>query len=326
MLRKLLAICAAISLLSLATGARAQDPVARSTFRGWLNEVSNHGRWGSDDELGTLNLITPEIRSAAAMLARDGMSISLSHDLVAGPNPNAFSPLEIDHTVAPLPGGAIGAMDKIHLLYHGYSYSHMDALSHFGVDSTFFNGSSTDILSADGASRLSISAMKNGIVSRGVLVDVPLLRGVEHLEPGDVITVQDIAAWEARTGIRVTQGDVLLIRTGRWHREETVGQWALGEFAAGLHPSAATWLHDRGVAAIGSDGPNDRNPSLVEGTPFPLHQLVIAMMGMPVFDNLDLQELASTASDKSRWTFMFVAAPLRIQGASGSPINPLAIF
>lgn len=316
----------ALSLvLIVAVSGHAQERVSPETLRDWMAEVSNRGRWGADDQMGTLNLITPIKRQAAASLVREGFTVSLAHDLVPGPNVNAIRPMEVEHIVAPL-GTTTAALDQIGILYHGWAYSHLDALSHFAFDSTFYNGFGLDILSESGASRLGIDVMQDGIVTRGVLIDVPRLRGVDHLEPGEFITSADLEAWEAQTDVRVSEGDVLLIRTGRWHREEAVGPWSVRETAAGVHPSLARWLRARGVAALGGDGANDRSPSVVEGISDPLHQLTIVAMGMPLFDNLDLEALANAAAERSRWTFFFVAAPLRVRGGSGSPLNPLAIF
>jgi len=272
-----------------------------------------------------LNLITPAKRQAAAALVRDGVTVSLAHDLSAGPNINAIRPMKLDYSVGPR-GVVTVMLDELGILYHGWAYSHVDALSHFAFDSTFYNGFGLDILSETGASHLGIDAMRNGIVTRGVLIDVPRLRGVDHLEPGEFITSDDFEAWEMRTGVHVAEGDVLLVRTGRWHREEMPGPWQVRASSAGLHPSVAQWLRARGVAALGGDGSNDRKPSIVEGIADPLHQLALVAMGMPLFDNLDLEALAAAAAERSRWTFFFVATPLRVIGGSGSPANPLAIF
>ena len=322
-LRSTLLCCLLLS--SRTSELRAQDVVTVDALRSLLQQVSNEGRWGEGDELGTLNLITPALRRAAAASVSDGVAVSLAHDLVPGANPNALGPLEIDHIVAPV-GVATAALDRFNLMYHGWAYSHVDALSHFAFDSTFYNGRGLDILSGDGAAKLNIGAMSQGIVGRGVLIDVPRLRGVDYLEPETLITAADFEAWEAEAGVRVSEGDILLVRTGRWAREATEGTWSVRESSAGVHPSAATWLHERGVAALGGDAANDRKPSVVEGVGDPLHLLAIAGMGMPFFDNLDFEALAVAAAERSRWHFLFVASPLRLEGASGSPINPLAIF
>ena len=183
-----------------------------------------------------------------------------------------------------------------------------------------------DVLEAGGARKLGIQNAKNGIFTRGVLVDIPWLRGVDFLEPGTAITSKDLEAWEAKTGVKVGSGDVLLIRTGRFERVRQKGQWNFLEGAAGSHASVAKWLKARDVAVIGSDGVSDVMPSGVEGLFNPLHELVLVGLGMPILDNLDLDQLAREARQRNRWTFLFIGAPLRVPGGTGSPLNPLAVF
>lgn len=312
-------------LVANPSGIRAQDTVSVDSLRSWMQQVSNRGRWGADDQRGTLNFITPSLRLTAIASVTEGVTVSLAHDLIPGANQNSLQPLEVEHIVAPL-GVTTAAVDRFDIMYHGWAYSHLDALSHFAFDSTFYNGRPLDILSPTGAASLDIGVLAEGIVGRGVLIDVPRLRGVDYLDPGTLITSTDFEAWEAETGIRVSEGDILLVRTGRWAREAAEGPWSVRESSAGVHPSAALWLSDRGVAALGSDGVNDRNPSVVAGVGDPLHQLAIVGMGMPFFDNLDFEALSVAAAERSRWDFLFMASPLRLTGASGSPINPLAIF
>ena len=167
--------------------------------------------------------------------------------------------------------------------------------------------------------------MSQGIITRGVLVDVPRLRGVDYLEPGDAILVGDLEAFEETSGVRIGRGDVLFVRTGRWDRRDEVGPWAPNTFA-GLHASVMPWLHEREVAALGGDAAQDLMPGRVEGVVQPVHLLVLVAMGMPIFDNMHLRELASVAAEREQWEFLLVALPLRIPGGLGSPANPVAIF
>lgn len=312
-------------LLASPGGIHSQEVVSVDSLRSWMQQVSNRGRWGESDELGTLNLITPARRQAAAASVTDGVTVSLAHDLIPGPNRNSIQPLEVEHVVAPL-GVTTAALDRFNIMYHGWAYSHLDALSHFAFDSTLYNERPLDILTPSGSTSLDIGVMSNGVVGRGVLIDVPRLRGVDYLDPETLITSADFEAWEERTGVQVSEGDILLVRTGRWAREAAEGPWSVRASSAGVHPSAALWLRERGVAALGGDAANDRTPSVVDGVGDPLHQLAIVGMGMPFFDNLDLEALAVAAAERSRWHFLFVASPLRLTGASGSPVNPLAIF
>jgi kynurenine formamidase len=157
-------------------------------------------------------------------------------------------------------------------------------------------------------------------------MDIPRLKGVDFLEPGDAIYAADLEAWEARAGVTVAEGDAVFIRTGRWARRNQVGPWAIDQQAAGLHASAVRWLRDRGVAILGSDAGSDVFPSGVEGFTHPVHLLVLVALGMPIFDNLDLEALSREAAEQDRWHFLLTAAPMRIPGGTGSPLNPIATF
>lgn len=301
------------------------EVVTQATFETWLQEISNWGRWGKEDELGTLNLVTPEKRKAAAALVRDGVSVSLALDLNKQPDALNTNPFEQELKVGQFGGHEVAA-DRYSVEYHGFAHSHMDGLTHFAHKGKLYNGFPVDVLEKGGARKLGIQNAKNGIFTRGVLVDIPWLRGVDYLEPGTAITSKDLEAWEARTGVKVASGDVLLIRTGRWERVRQKGQWNFLEAAAGSEASVAKWLKARDVAVIGSDGVNDVMPSNVEGLFNPLHELVLVGLGMPILDNLDLDTLAREARQRNRWTFLFVGAPLRVPGGTGSPLNPLAVF
>lgn len=327
-MRKALTSVAVMSLLwsSLLPAAGKPPEMSRAEFDQLMTEISNHGRWGSDDQLGTLNLITPENRKAAAALVEDGVSVSMSLDMNKREDAVNTSPLNHEVSVAEF-GGHVGAVDTISVLYHGYAHSHMDGLQHIAHDGKLYNGMAIDRLPTEGVDRLGIqNAGISGIVTRGVIVDLPRYFGVDYVSAGTAIFVRDLEAWEEESGVRIGSGDVLLVRTGRWQQVADQGQWDMRETAAGLHASLARWLKQRDVAMIGSDGVSDVVPSGVEGLVIPLHELVIAGLGMPMLDNLDLDEVAAEAAARNRATFMFVGAPLRIPGGTGSPLNPLAIF
>ena len=183
-----------------------------------------------------------------------------------------------------------------------------------------------DEVTAEGCAKLAIINFKQGIVTRGILMDIARLKGVDYLDPGTPIYVEDLEAWEQEAGIRVESGDIVFIRSGRWARRAVEGAWATSERSAGLHASVAPWLRERGVAMLGGDGTNDVMPSGVDGVTQPIHQLTIVAMGMPLFDNLDLEAVAVEAGRQGRWEFLLVAAPLAMDGGTGSPLNPLAIF
>ena len=303
----------------------APTEVARAEYDAWMEEISNWGRWGDDDRLGTLNLITSEKRKAAAALVVDGVAVSLALDLnkVADDlNTNPFR-----HVVSTGEfGGHQVAGDEYAVSYHGFAHSHMDGLPHFAHNGMLYNGVPFDAITPESAGELGIHNAKLGLFTRGVLVDLPRMRGVDFLEPGTAITAEDLEAWEAESGVTVGSGDVLLVRTGRWERVRQLGQWNFLEAAAGMHASVAKWLKARDVAVIGCDGVNDVMPSGVEGLANPLHQLVLVGLGMPILDNLNLDDVAAEAAERGRWTFLLAAAPLRVPGGTGSPLNPLAVF
>lgn len=320
---------AAIATAAVAPLAAQSRPVVTAeTVQRWERELSNRGRWGADDELGTLNLITPENRVRAAGLVREGITVSLSHDYIKERAEDATSPW--GHDILGSPTTAAFISDRYTIAYHGYAHSHMDALCHNSSGGSMYNGISRttvdSVANGDGCVRLGIDNAKQGIVTRGILIDIARLKGVEYLEPGTAIYVEDLEAWERQAGVRVGPGDVLFVRAGRWARREETGPWATGRLGAGLHASVAPWLKERGVAMLGSDYINDVLPSQVEGVAMPIHLLTLVTMGMWLFDNLDLEAVADVAAEQGRWEFMLVAAPLAVPGGTGAPLNPVAIF
>lgn len=321
----LLIVCAALALSSSTMVGQSPETVSAAEFARWGEEISNWGRWGDDDELGTLNLLTPEKRRAATRLVQDGVSVSLARVLDTEENARNPRPFRQELSISTI-GEHEVAGDTYSVQYHGFAHSHMDGLPHFARDGQLYNGFPVSGLKETGAEKLGIHNAHQGIVTRGILIDMAWFKGVDYLEPGTPIMIDDLEAWEAKTGVRVASGDVLLLRTGRWDAARQLPEWNFVERVAGLHASVARWLKARDVAVIGSDGISDVMPSNVAGLFNPLHELVIVRLGMPIFDNLDLDALAREAQQRGRWEFLFVAAPLRVQGGTGSPLNPLAIF
>ena len=305
--------------------AQVSLDVTEATVDRWMTELSNWGRWGDDDQMGALNLITPAKRRAAAALVTAGVSVSLSHTYLTEPDVEVTSPVGYEMLGPDLPGPF--RSDRYTFAYHGYAHSHMDSLCHMMHGGRMYNGFvRDDEVTADGCAKLAVINFKQGIVSRGVLMDIPRLKGLDYLDPGTPIHVEDLEAWEREAGVRVESGDILFVRTGRWARRAEVGPWRMNREAAGLHASVAPWLRERGVAMLGADGTNDALPSGIDGVTQPIHQLTIIAMGMPLFDNLDLERVAAEAARQNRWEFLLVAAPLAVVGGTGSPLNPLAIF
>jgi kynurenine formamidase len=299
-------------------GSRAPRNVAE--FDALFQQVKNWGRWGSADELGSLNLVTAAKRKQALALAKAAVTVSLAHNPLTDRADDNASPFE--HTM--LRGNS---MDRYAVSYHGYAHSHIDALCHILYKDQTYNGYARAEVNTDkGCTKLGIQNLKAGVVTRGVLVDLPRLRNLPYLEPGTPIYVEDLEAWEKRSGVKVSAGDALLVRTGRWARRAALGPWNVGQHAAGLHASVAPWLKARGIAILGGDAAQDVVPSLVEGIALPVHTLMIPAMGVNLLDNQDLEALAEKAATLNRWEFMLTIAPVPVTGGTGFPVNALAMF
>jgi kynurenine formamidase len=321
-MRILIAVLLAVSPLN----GQVPHNVDKATVDRWMTELSNWGRWGKQDQMGTLNLITPAKRKQAAALVKEGVTVSLARDTEKEKAPDNSSPFghEMRGTGATAKGQFV--TDTYTVSYHGYAHTHMDSLCHMSYEGKMYNGFSKLEVTEKGAAKLAITNMKGGIFTRGILVDIPVLKGVPYLEPGAAIYPEDLEAWEKKAGIRISSGDVVFIRTGRWARRAEKGAWDASKSSAGLHASSVKWLHGRDVAMVGSDAASDVMPSQVEGVVQPVHQLLLVAMGTPIFDNCDLEAVSKAAAHRRRWEFLITAAPLAVTGGTGSPLNPIAVF
>lgn len=297
--------------------------VTKADIDRWRKEHTNWGRWGADDQIGALNLITPAKRRQAAALVRDGVSVSLAADALT--DKAADNPQPYDHAML-----GIGS-DRIGVSYHGTSHTHLDALAHVLYDGQMYNGYTPQAETVErdrGHARNSIHNVKNGLFTRGVLIDIARLKGLPYLEPGSPIYVRDLEAWEKQAGVRVEAGDAVFIRTGRWARRKALGPWDTSRTGrrAGLHESVIPWLKARDVALLGGDVPTSLAPASVPEYPGGAHDFALVNLGIHLFDNVDLEAVADAAAARKRWTFLLTAAPLPIRGGTGSPINPIATF
>ena len=324
--RFVLALLISVIALSRPASGQLQDgssdrDVTSAQYEQWKVELSNWGRWGEDDEIGALNLITTEKRLEAVALVQEGFSVSLAADAntvqdVDNPNPYEHEMLSI-------------SSDRISVRYHGITHTHVDALAHVNEGGTFYNGYTPDADATleNGHEKSSIHNLKDGVLTRGVLIDIPRLRGLPYLEPGSPIYVEDLEAWEEQTGVRISSGDALFIRTGVWARREAEGPWLRGRReggrSAGLHPSVIPWLKERDVALLGSDHPAYVAPSNLPGA---VHDFAVLYLGIHMLDNCDLEALGEAAAERDEWEFLLMVAPLAIRGGTGSPLNPIAVF
>jgi kynurenine formamidase len=318
---------------------------AETEIGAWFKQYSNWGRWGADDRLGTLNHITPAKRAAAAASVKDGVTVSCGWDVIMNsPQPGLeLEPQRLmlrtglghSHAGQTVPldtprssDGSIGtAAESVSMMFHGRAVTHVDALAHVFWKGQIYGGLSSDFITdRDGATRHDIRSAANGIQTRGVLLDIAAAHGVDRLDTRVAVVPEDLEAAESLTGVRVQTGDALLVRTGDGQRRID-GSWNPEQDGQpGLHASCIPWLYEREVAAIGADVPQEIIPSGYAGFTLPVHAVGIVAMGLWLIDNCQLEDLARACTTYDRSHFLFTVAPLRLDGGTGSPVNPLALF
>jgi kynurenine formamidase len=283
---------------------------------------ANWGRWGPDDELGTLNLITDDVRAKAAAEVRTGQWVSLA--LPITPNPmisGPFAPTTVD--VSPVQhfmshtGMGVSA-DLMLVTNHHARSTHLDALAHWSTNGEVYPGQPRDqVVTAAGVTHASTAAFAAGIVTRGVLLD---LADEGPLPPGHPVTSQDFERAEQRQDVEVSTGDALVVRFG-WPSDPVVGSRP----SPGISLDAVRWMHRRGVAVFAGDR-GDAHPPLEPDAPSPLHGIALGRMAMPLIDAAQLDDLAALCAQLGRYSFLLTVAPPRIHGLTGVPVNPIAVF
>ena len=283
---------------------------------------SNAGRWGPDDELGTLNLITRDKRRRAAQRVVEGLSVSMAADLSVQQTP--MSDALRTHTAFTDPAAPIAVADAITLHVHGWS-THLDALGHVYNDGVGYNGRRrSEIFSDHGLAGNAITALKDGVFTRGVLLDVASSTGAPWLPADHLITRAELERAEEVAGVRVESGDALFLHTGLAPRLAADSSGDVRR-RAGVGVEAVLWLHERDVAVFGGDCV-DVLPGPDPDLPLPLHQLGIGAMGLTLLDWPRLDDLVDMCARLQRHEFLLTVAPLRIVGGTGSPVNPIATF
>lgn len=302
------------------TSPDTREPISVAQFDAWMEEYSNWGRWGDDDERGAANLMTDAKRLQAAVLIQTGETVSLAHDFLTEEAVDAAEPYQLQMAINQ-DGGF--SSDRIEVSFHGITYSHVDGLCHFFYKDKVFGGTDFDeVVTDDGCNRIDTTAMKDGLVTKGVLIDAARLKGVDYLPPGTTLYPEDIEAWEEQTGATIEPGDALLLRTGRWARRADTGPTSE---MSGWDAAVMPFFAERDIALLAADSVHEA-PVSVPGLLAPIHRYAIVARGMNLLDNLDLEAAAETAARLNQWDFMLVIAPLRVPGGTGSPVNPLAIF
>ena len=272
----------------------------------------NWGRWGQDDQVGAINLITPEKRAAAAGLVRTGRTVSLSR---------VFEPPQHFIQKSSLGPGGGYVMDYLGFIYHGSTVTHIDALCHIWDDDGMWQGRDPDAeITTQGAQFGDITHWSGGIITKGVLIDVPRHRGAPHASIDEPVRGDEIEAIARAQGVTVEAGDALLVHSGWTAYMESGDDGSRGR--PGLHPSCAEFIRDHDVALLGWDLMDARADS---DLPWPVHG-VLFNFGVALLDNALLEPVAAACAEEGRWEFMFQALPLRVARGTGSPVNPIAMF
>jgi hypothetical protein len=313
-----LALSCWISMVTLSAGqAPGQtqgnvSSVTKEQFDHWMTTLSNWDRWGKADQLGAINLITPTKRQQAVALVRTGTIVSLSRDLprerqVDGSRSGARQSGGKFTQRFFMNGAAVHEEQEIE--YHGSRLSHMDALCHVSYNGKLYNGFDfNEVFSSDkGCDKLGIGNVKNGILTRGILLDIP----------GTRVGRQDIETWEKRTGVKISSGDAILLRSQRAGERFAFG-------SAGYEPAMLPFLKERDVALLGHDSAQEGGA--VPGVFIAVHSFALVALGVHLLDNLDLEALAETAEKLKRWEFMLTVAPPPSLNGAGSIVNPVAVF
>jgi kynurenine formamidase len=295
-------------------------------IKGIFEKINNWGRWGKEDERGALNYITPAKRAAAAKLAQAGETVSCSLPLSTETSPD--NPQPVQHMMLHVGPPGVASLDYFGIAPHGMAFTHLDALCHVFWEGKMYNGFSHKEVGRFGAKKCAIDVTRDGIVSRGVLLDIPKAKKVDYLEPGDPIYPEDLDAAEKLHGITVEQGDVLLIRTGRHARRKAVGAWnPRRDGLPGLDAACLPWLHERKIAILGCDAVSDCTPSHYRPEyEMPIHVGTLVMMGIHLIDNADLEALSTACAKHGRYGFLFAMAPLILERGTASPVNPIAVL
>jgi hypothetical protein len=296
----------------------------RAEVESYLAERRNWGRWGADDQVGAINLITPEKRVRAASLVRSGRAVSLSREFPKTPAPNNLTPAQ--HFMRLMDRGSGGAaIDYYGISYHGQASTHLDSLCHVWNDQGMWNGRRPEAeIGFDGARWGAITNWSSGIITRGVLLDVPRFRGepfVAYERPIHGWELEDVARAQ---GVTLEPGDALVVYGGReaWNRAGNP-VWGSSPSRPGLHASCLPYIRDNDVSLLVWDM-MDFQPNGYD-IPWSVHAAIFAY-GVGLVDNALLEPLAAACAEEGRYEFMLMVLPLVVPGGTGSPANPTALF
>ena len=295
---------------------------------GYLSERRNWGRWGDKGSAGAMNLIDEQKRLQAIGLVQKGRTVSLSRPFPVTPNAENPRPAQQYVQVWERPGNSGAAVDYYGLIYHGTSTTHIDALCHVWDENGMWDGRKPeDTLTFDGANYGTVDAWSDGILTRGVLLDVPKHRGKPYVtveEPVHGWELEDIAREQ---GLELQPGDAVMVYSGREaFAADNGGIWAnsvSGEPRPGLHASCLPFVRDCDMSLLGWDM-MDASPNEYD-IGWSVHGVIFAY-GVALLDNALLEPLANACAEEGRYEFMISINPLNVIGGTGSPVNPIAIF
>ena len=305
----------------------------------YFDSLCNWGKWGDEDQLGCPNYIDQAKTLSAIQMVKEGTTVSLARTVVFeasldAPNPPVHFMVESGEgwasgdKVSARPSAA--STDYFGMIFHGQTVTHVDSLAHFFWEGKAYNGFPAHLVSTSlGATIHSVEEAKNGFITKGILVDIPYVKGIDWVERGEGVTKEDILLAEEKCGFKIETGDVLLVRTGQLKRRNDNGPIdPRVEGSTACQAGVLPLLHERQIAMLGSDTGNDVSPQQYPNPKLtnPIHQVGIVAMGMWILDNANLEDLSVECQKRNQWEFMFSAGPLRLKNTTGSPVNPIAVF
>jgi kynurenine formamidase len=302
------------------------------SFFALAESVNNWGRWGDEDERGTLNLVTAESVRAAAAEVRDGKRFSLAIPMSAEGPQLGFVPGRINPERTTIARLELFGDDERGIRFTDdalalgvQAATHWDALSHASYDGRLYNGFPIDVITAAGATKLGADKL-GPIVSRGVLLDLARSAGLDTMPGGHALTPSDLEAAAEFGKVEVREGDIVLLRTGQMRHLHGGDRMAYSISTAGPSMQTAKWFHDKGVAAVATDNLSfEVYPGEDDAVMFPVHLLHLVEMGLVQGQNFDLEALAADCADDGRYTFLLSASPDPVVNASGAPVTPVAV-
>ncbi|HCG90447.1 MAG TPA: hypothetical protein DEZ08_01220 [Dehalococcoidia bacterium] len=302
-----------------------------------MESLSNWGKWGPDDQRGCLNYITDTVTKNASKLIKTGTTVSCSRPITTESASDVTYQVQrfmVDsgegrtHDDQERQINRKGAAEFIGMVFHGQSITHIDALSHYSWKGLMYNGVSSDMVtSKEGAQSHSIENISNGIITRGVLLDIAKLKNKPWLDNDEPVMPEDLDAAEKAQGITVGEGDVLFVRTGNYRKRLETGPTDPSKGMTACQVACAPWFKERRIAMLGTDTSNDIKPTDYPNlTSSPLHIMCLVTLGLWLVDNCNLEELAQICEIRNTSEFLLAMGPLKLNKVTGSPVNPIAVF